>query len=195
MKFNPVVKKLVLEEQDSKLFAAIRIGKDEGMQVFNDSLYSFITRDLIDRASAFEISPEHRGTENDAQRDRDQPRRFCSNHISRSMAGVNGVRMPFAGSPEPVTLARLSSAQDSFVAPHSFAPPTLPMIHMTVWNHPASRVQLCTVLLAIWLGAASARQDSVPARLARRRWRPPGGGTGGSGRWAVARSSARRGSF
>jgi twitching motility protein PilT len=57
MKFNAVVKKLVLEGGDQKLFAAIRIGKDDGMQVFNDSLHSFITRDLVDRAAAFEISP------------------------------------------------------------------------------------------------------------------------------------------
>lgn len=57
MKFNPTVRKLVLEHKDEKLFTAIRIGKDEGMQVFNDSLYSFITREMIDRASAFEISP------------------------------------------------------------------------------------------------------------------------------------------
>ena len=57
MRFNPTVRKLVLEGKDEKLFAAIRIGKDEGMQVFNDSLYSFINRELISRADAFEISP------------------------------------------------------------------------------------------------------------------------------------------
>ena len=57
MRFNPTVRKLVLEEADEKLSAAIRLGKDEGMQVFNDSLYSFVTRDLISRGAAFEISP------------------------------------------------------------------------------------------------------------------------------------------
>jgi twitching motility protein PilT len=57
MRFNPTVRKLVLEAQDQKLSSAIRIGKDEGMQVFNDSLYGFIQREMIDRASAFEISP------------------------------------------------------------------------------------------------------------------------------------------
>ena len=57
MRFNPTVRKLVLEKQDEKLSTAIRIGKDEGMQMFNDSLYSFIQRDFISRASAFEISP------------------------------------------------------------------------------------------------------------------------------------------
>jgi twitching motility protein PilT len=57
MLFNPTVRKLVLEGSDEKLAAAIRIGKDEGMQLFNDSLYSFVTRELISRAAAFEISP------------------------------------------------------------------------------------------------------------------------------------------
>ncbi|MCA9056276.1 MAG: twitching motility protein PilT, partial [Planctomycetaceae bacterium] len=56
MKFSPVVKKLVLEEQDEKLSAAIRIGKDDGMQLFNDSLYHFIQSEMISRAAAFEIS-------------------------------------------------------------------------------------------------------------------------------------------
>ena len=57
MRFNPTVRKLVLEEQDEKLSAAIRIGKDEGMQVFNDSLYYFVQNEFISRAAAFEISP------------------------------------------------------------------------------------------------------------------------------------------
>ncbi|MFG0332871.1 MAG: type IV pilus twitching motility protein PilT [Maioricimonas sp. JB049] len=57
MRFNPTVRKLVLEEEDEKLPAAIRIGKDEGMQLFNDSLYSFLTREIVSRADAFEISP------------------------------------------------------------------------------------------------------------------------------------------
>jgi twitching motility protein PilT len=57
MTFNPTVRKLVLEEEDEKLAAAIRIGKDEGMQQFNDSLKGFIDREFISRADAFEISP------------------------------------------------------------------------------------------------------------------------------------------
>jgi twitching motility protein PilT len=57
MSFNPTVRKLVMEEQDEKLWAAIRIGKTEGMQLFNDSLYDFVTRELISREAAFEISP------------------------------------------------------------------------------------------------------------------------------------------
>lgn len=57
MRFNPTVRKLVLEGSDEKLAAAIRIGKDEGMQLFNDSLYSFVDREFVSRQAAFEISP------------------------------------------------------------------------------------------------------------------------------------------
>jgi twitching motility protein PilT len=57
MRFNPTVRKLVLEGEDNKLSAAIRIGKDEGMQLFNDSLYYFIQKELISPHAAFEISP------------------------------------------------------------------------------------------------------------------------------------------
>ena len=57
MMFNAMVKKLVMENEDEKLHAAIRIGKDEGMQLFNDSLHYFIDKELITRAAAFEISP------------------------------------------------------------------------------------------------------------------------------------------
>jgi twitching motility protein PilT len=57
MKFNPMVRKLVSEGEDDKLHAAIRIGKEEGMQLFNDSLYFFIQKEFISRAAAFEVSP------------------------------------------------------------------------------------------------------------------------------------------
>lgn len=57
MSFNPTVRKLVMEEQDEKLWSAIRIGKDEGMQLFNDSLYDFVQREFVSREAAFEISP------------------------------------------------------------------------------------------------------------------------------------------
>lgn len=57
MTFNPTVKKLVLEHQDEKLSAAMRIGREEGMQQFNDSLYSFVMSEMISRATAFEVSP------------------------------------------------------------------------------------------------------------------------------------------
>ena len=57
MRFNPTVRKLVLEEQDEKLSSAIRIGKEEGMQLFNDSLYFFVQKEFVSRAVAFEVSP------------------------------------------------------------------------------------------------------------------------------------------
>ena len=57
MTFNPTVRKLIQEEQDEKLAQAISIGKEEGMQKFNDSLQSFVERDFISRAVAFEVSP------------------------------------------------------------------------------------------------------------------------------------------
>ena len=57
MTFNPTIRKLILEEQDEKLYAAMRIGREEGMQLFNDSLYDFIQREYISRTTAFEISP------------------------------------------------------------------------------------------------------------------------------------------
>ncbi len=57
MRFNPTVRKLILEASDEKLSAAIRLGKDEGMQLFNDSLYSFVDREFVSRQAAFEISP------------------------------------------------------------------------------------------------------------------------------------------
>ncbi len=56
MKFNSIVKKLVLDEEDDKLTAAIRIGKEEGMQLFNDSIYYFIQNEFVSRATGFEIS-------------------------------------------------------------------------------------------------------------------------------------------
>lgn len=57
MTFNPTVRKLVMENEDEKLHGAIRIGRDEGMQLFNDSLYDFVDREFISREAAFEISP------------------------------------------------------------------------------------------------------------------------------------------
>jgi twitching motility protein PilT len=57
MTFNPTVRKLILEGEDEKLPAAMRLGKEEGMQRFNESLYQFIQKDMISRAAAFEISP------------------------------------------------------------------------------------------------------------------------------------------
>ncbi len=57
MIMNGTIRKLIHEEKDEKLFDAMRIGKEEGMQMFNDSLYHFVTKEYIARATAFEVSP------------------------------------------------------------------------------------------------------------------------------------------
>jgi twitching motility protein PilT len=57
MRFNPTVRKLVLEEGDEKLSAAIRIGREEGMQLFNDSIWGFLKKEFISRETAYEVSP------------------------------------------------------------------------------------------------------------------------------------------
>ena len=57
MTFTPVVRKLILEEQDSKLGDAIRIGVQDGMQDFTMSLRDLVDRELIDRAVALEVAP------------------------------------------------------------------------------------------------------------------------------------------
>jgi twitching motility protein PilT len=57
MRFNPTVRKLVLEEGDEKLSAAIRIGREEGMQLFNESIWGFLKKEFISREVAYEVSP------------------------------------------------------------------------------------------------------------------------------------------
>jgi twitching motility protein PilT len=57
MKFNPTVRKLILEEEDSRLPDAVRMGKDDGMQDFTHSLKDLVDKDLIDRNTAFEVAP------------------------------------------------------------------------------------------------------------------------------------------
>ena len=57
MIFNGTIRKLILEENDSKLPDAIRIGASEGMQDFTMSLKQLVDEDLIDRATAFEVAP------------------------------------------------------------------------------------------------------------------------------------------
>jgi twitching motility protein PilT len=57
MIFTPMIRKLVLEEQDEKLGDAIRIGKQDGMQDFAMSLKELVNREMIDRATAFEVAP------------------------------------------------------------------------------------------------------------------------------------------
>jgi twitching motility protein PilT len=57
MNFTPTVKKLVLEEHDEKLPDAIRIGAEDGMQDFTQSLKKLVDEQLIDRTVAMEVAP------------------------------------------------------------------------------------------------------------------------------------------
>ena len=57
MIMNATMRKLILEHKDEKLPDAMRIGKDDCMQLFNDSLYDFVNREFVSREAAFEISP------------------------------------------------------------------------------------------------------------------------------------------
>ncbi len=57
MNFTPTIKKLVLEGQDEKLGDAIRIGREDGMQDFTQSLKGLVDAELIDRTVAMEVAP------------------------------------------------------------------------------------------------------------------------------------------
>jgi twitching motility protein PilT len=57
MTFTPTVRKLILEESDEKLPDAIRIGAEDGMQDFTQSLKSLVDQELIDREVAMEVAP------------------------------------------------------------------------------------------------------------------------------------------
>jgi twitching motility protein PilT len=57
MTFTAMIRKIVLESQDSKLADAIRIGAADGMQDFTMSLKQLIDDGLIDRPTAFEVAP------------------------------------------------------------------------------------------------------------------------------------------
>ena len=57
MRTNPTVRKLILNEEDNKLGDAIRIGKEEGMQDFTESLRQLVLAEKIERATAFEVAP------------------------------------------------------------------------------------------------------------------------------------------
>jgi twitching motility protein PilT len=57
MKFSPTVRKLILEEEDHKLADAIRIGAEDGMQDFTQSLKQLVDDGLIDREVAMEVAP------------------------------------------------------------------------------------------------------------------------------------------
>jgi len=57
MRTNPTVRKLILNEEDNKLGDAIRIGKEEGMMDFTESLKQLVQSEKIERATAFEFAP------------------------------------------------------------------------------------------------------------------------------------------
>lgn len=57
MIFTPTIRKLILQAEDAKLPAAIRNGRPEGMQQFEDSLLDFVNRGYISRAAAIEAAP------------------------------------------------------------------------------------------------------------------------------------------
>jgi twitching motility protein PilT len=54
---TPVVRKLILDEEDERLADAIRIGREEGMQDFTESFRQLVVADLVDRRVAFERAP------------------------------------------------------------------------------------------------------------------------------------------
>jgi twitching motility protein PilT len=57
MRSNPIIRKLILTEEDTKLGDAIRLGKEEGMQDFTESLKQLVQAEKIERATAFEVAP------------------------------------------------------------------------------------------------------------------------------------------
>lgn len=57
MTFNANVRKMILEEQDHKLGDVIRIGKEDGMQDFTQSLKKLVDDQYIDREVAMEVAP------------------------------------------------------------------------------------------------------------------------------------------
>jgi twitching motility protein PilT len=57
MRMNPTVKKLILNEDDIKLGQAIRLGKEEGMVEFTESLRQLVVAEKVERATAFEVAP------------------------------------------------------------------------------------------------------------------------------------------
>ncbi len=57
MRNNPTVRKLILNEEDTKLGDAIRIGREEGMMDFTESLRQLVLAEKVERATAFEVAP------------------------------------------------------------------------------------------------------------------------------------------
>lgn len=57
MTFSSTVRKLILEEEDHRLGDAIRVGAEDGMQDFTQSLQKLVEGELIDREVAMEVAP------------------------------------------------------------------------------------------------------------------------------------------
>jgi len=57
MLVNPIIKELIIKEQDKKIADAIRICASEGMVDFNDHLRQLVLAGEIDRAVALEVAP------------------------------------------------------------------------------------------------------------------------------------------
>lgn len=57
MRMNPTVRKLILNEEDTKLGDAIRMAKEEGQMDFTESLKQLVQAEKIERATAFEVAP------------------------------------------------------------------------------------------------------------------------------------------
>ncbi len=57
MNFTPTVRNLILEGEDHRLGGAIRVGAEDGMQDFTQSLKKLVDDQLIDRAVALEVAP------------------------------------------------------------------------------------------------------------------------------------------
>jgi len=57
MIFTPLIRKLVLEEEDHRLTDAIRVGAEDGMQDFTQSLKILVDDEMIDREVAMEVAP------------------------------------------------------------------------------------------------------------------------------------------
>ena len=54
---NPTIRKLIIEQEDSKIPDAIKIGYQEGMVDFTENLRQLVERGDIDKATALEVAP------------------------------------------------------------------------------------------------------------------------------------------
>lgn len=57
MLFNATIRKLVLNGEEDRLQGAINLGRAEGMQTFEDSLFEFVEKQYLDRETAVAASP------------------------------------------------------------------------------------------------------------------------------------------